>query len=105
MNVQRIDARAYATPAVLRHTTLPSQLWEASLESDVLGVLAVISFEWRDTAVYCHAVATSPAYRSRAGSSGSLQAGSRLVAFVRPRPDSATPFWACEVPFALSSWL
>ena len=24
----------------------PSQLWEASLESDVLGVLAVISFEW-----------------------------------------------------------
>ena len=54
----------------------PAQLWEASLESDVLGVLAVISFEWRDTAVYCHAVATSPAYRSRAGSSGSLQAGS-----------------------------
>ena len=46
MNVQRIDARAYATPAVLRHTTLPSHLWEASLESDVLGVLAVISFEW-----------------------------------------------------------
>ena len=43
-------------------------------------MLAVISFEWRDTAVYCHAVATSPAYRSRAGSSGSLQAGSRLVA-------------------------
>ena len=24
----------------------PAQLWEASLESDVLGVLAVISFEW-----------------------------------------------------------
>ena len=56
----------------------------------------------RDTAVYCHAVATSPAYRSRAGSSGSLQAGSRLVARVRPRPDPATPFWACEVPFSPS---
>ena len=49
-----------------------------------------------------HAVATSPAYRSRAGSSGSLQAGSRLVAFVRPRPVSATPFWACEAAFSPS---
>ena len=55
-----------------------AQLFESTR---LAQVLAVISFEWRDTAVYCHAVATSPAYRSRAGSSGSLQAGSRLVAF------------------------
>ena len=77
---RRIDSRVAAVDRVR-----PAQLWEASLESDVLGVLAVISFEWRDTTVYCHAVATSPAYRSRAGSSGSLQAGSRLVAFASPR--------------------
>ena len=42
--------------------------------------------------VYCHAVATSPAYRSRAGSSGSLQAGSRLVAYFVRRPLIA--FWS-----------
>ena len=76
-----------------------AQLFESTR---LAQVLAVISFEWRDTAVYCHAVATSPAYRSRAGSSGSLQAGSRLVAFVRPRPVSATPFWACEAAFSPS---
>ena len=36
-------------------------------------------------------MATSPAYRSRAGSSGSLQAGSRLVAYFFRRPPVA--FW------------
>ena len=47
-----------------------------------------------------------PRWRSRggggAGSSGSLQAGSRLVARVQPRPGPASPFWACEVPFSPS---
>ena len=33
---------------------------------------------------------------------GLAQAGSRLVAFAGPRPVSATPFWACEVPFSPS---
>ena len=36
--------RASCAPRVDR--ARPAQLWEASLESDVLGVLAVISFEW-----------------------------------------------------------
>ena len=39
-------------------------------------------------------MATSPAYRSRAGSSGSLQAGSRLVAYFFRRPPFA--FWTCS---------
>ena len=39
-------------------------------------------------------MATSPAYRSRAGSSGSLQAGSRLVAYFFRRPPVA--FWTCS---------
>ena len=39
-------------------------------------------------------MATSPAYRSRAGSSGSLQAGSRLVAYFFRRPLLA--FWTCS---------
>ena len=39
-------------------------------------------------------MATSPAYRSRAGSSGSLQAGSRLVAYFFRRPFFA--FWTCS---------
>ena len=50
-------------------------------------------------------MATSPAYRSRAGSSGSLQAGSRLVAWctqfqithvfleATTGEDGSTPFW------------
>ena len=38
----RAAARTPETPS----TAPPAQLWEASLESDVLGVLAVISFEW-----------------------------------------------------------
>ena len=39
-------------------------------------------------------MATNPAYRSRAGSSGSLQAGSRLVAYFFRRPPVA--FWTCS---------
>ncbi len=50
----------------------------------------------RDTAVYCHAVATSPAYRSRAGSSGSLQAGSRRVAHLFRRPPLAFLTSSCD---------